>query len=40
MPPHIIKRKDRSLTWYLVDGEVNQSLKTKNKGVAEFLLKE
>jgi len=40
MPPHIIKRKDRSSTWYLVDGQVNRSLKTKNRGVAEYLLRD
>lgn len=40
MPPHIIKRKDRSSMWYLVDGEINRSLKTKSKGIAESLLKD
>ena len=40
MPAHILKRKDRNSIWYLADGEVTRSLKTKSKGVAEYLLKQ
>ena len=40
MPAHLIKRKDCGDTYYLVDGEVTRSLKTKVKRHAEALLQQ
>jgi integrase len=40
MAAHIIKREDRGGTWYLAEGELYRSLKTKSKGEAEFKLRE
>ncbi len=39
MPPHLKFREDRS-TWYLVDGGLTKSLKTKKKGVAQYCLEQ
>jgi integrase len=40
MPAHLIKRADCGGTYYLVDGELTKSLKTKTKRYAEALLRE
>jgi integrase len=40
MPAHIIKRADCGGTWYLVDGDLIKSLKTKTKRYAEALLRQ
>lgn len=40
MPAHLIKRKDCGDTYYLVDGELTRSLKTKVKRHAEALLQQ
>ncbi len=40
MAAHIKQRKDRDSIWYLVDGAVMKSLKTTNKGIAQYLLEQ
>ena len=40
MPAHIKRRKDRDGTFYLIDGRLTQSLKTKVKRFAEARLQE
>jgi integrase len=40
MPAHIIKRADCGGTWYLVDGDLIKSLKTKTRRYAEALLRQ
>ena len=40
MAAHIIKRADCGGTWYLVDGNLVKSLKTKAKRYAEVLLRQ
>jgi integrase len=40
MPAHIIKRSDCGGTWYLVDGDLTKSLKTKTKRYAEAQLRQ
>ena len=39
MPAHIIRRKDCGGTFYLIDGELTKSLKTKTRRYAEVLLR-
>lgn len=40
MPPHVKKRRDRSGTFYLIDGRLNHSLKTKVRRYAEARLEQ
>jgi len=40
MPPHLIKRHDCGGTYYIVDGDVTKSLRTKTKRYAELLLRQ
>lgn len=38
MPPHVKRRKDRDGSWYLIDGRIVKSLKTKVRRYAEARL--
>jgi len=40
MPPHIKQRLDRGGCYYLVDGDVRQSLGTNKKGLAQYRLEQ
>ncbi len=40
MPPHIKQRKDRGSTYYLVDGDLIKSLKTRKRGSRSICLEQ